>query len=447
MPVAPASWSPDPSRPRLRRSHVLGELAAQVVDLGPDPAAAKLAKLGLNAVLAGTTELLAETIVLMESGGLPRQAFAHALASSVLASPFIGYKMDAALRRDYVATFSTRGLAKDVDLVLSEAGRGRLDLPLLGLTRELLDDALSRDLGDQDFLSLLARLQAANDLPPDIPVPSHEAVSSMPYVNLLDLDDLPPDARKVAESGQEQYGKLLNTWRALFHRPEIFETYLPFLRSVAGPGVVDQEVKDLSALLVAWLNGCRYTVSHRWSGALRNGADPDRLLDVVHGRWDAFPAPLRCSLELAREMTTQPPVVPAPDEPGLLSAALREAVSEHFTEAQIVELTMSLSMWNALSRFHRVMQFELDMPAPPEPARRPAASWKGPLMTGLTPSYGSMNVDWENRIDMVRLREQRLARLSAELEQSLPGRVAVLRLPQHPLHDRRRTSAPGRWTR
>jgi hypothetical protein len=42
-------------------------------------------------------------------------------------------------------------------------------------------------------------------------------------------------------------------------------------------------------------------------------------------------------------------------------------------------------------------------------------------MTGLTPSYGSMNVDWENRIDVVRLREQRLARLSAELERSSLG--------------------------
>ena len=188
----------------------------------------------------------------------------------------------------------------------------------------------------------------------------------MAYVSLLDLDDLTPDARTVAESGQEQYGKLLNTWRALFHRPEIFESYLPFLRSVAGPGVVDQEVKDLSALLVAWLNGCRYTVSHRWSGALRNGAEPDRLLDVVEGRWDAFSPPLRSALELAREMTTRPPVVTARQEPGLLSASLREAVSTHFTQAQIVELTMSLSMWNALSRFHRVLQLELDMPAPPE---------------------------------------------------------------------------------
>jgi hypothetical protein len=26
---------------------------------------------------------------------------------------------------------------------------------------------------------------------------------------------------------------------------------------------------------------------------------------------------------------------------------------------------MSIAVWNALSRFHRVMDFDLDMPAPP----------------------------------------------------------------------------------
>lgn len=153
---------------------LLRDIAAQVVDLGPEPAAAKLAKLGLNAVLAGTSELLAETVVLMESGGLPREAFAQALESSVLASPFVEYKMEAALRRDYEATFSTQGLAKDLHLVLAQAARRGLDLPLLGHTRELVDDAVSRDLGEKDFLSLLPRLQAANDLPSDIPVPTKQ---------------------------------------------------------------------------------------------------------------------------------------------------------------------------------------------------------------------------------------------------------------------------------
>ncbi|MDT5053405.1 MAG: hypothetical protein QOF66_1771, partial [Mycobacterium sp.] len=36
-----------------------------------------------------------------------------------------------------------------------------------------------------------------------------------------------------------------------------------------------------------------------------------------------------------------------------------------FDPRELVELTMSISVWNALSRFHRVMEFDLDMPEPP----------------------------------------------------------------------------------
>ncbi len=41
----------------------------------------------------------------------------------------------------------------------------------------------------------------------------------------------------------------------------------------------------------------------------------------------------------------------------------------------------------------------------------------------VSPTYGSMNVDWENRLDMVRLREQRLARLNDALAMSELGSV------------------------
>jgi Xaa-Pro aminopeptidase len=41
----------------------------------------------------------------------------------------------------------------------------------------------------------------------------------------------------------------------------------------------------------------------------------------------------------------------------------------------------------------------------------------------LTPTYGVTQVDWENRLDMPRLRAERLARLTAELERSSLGAV------------------------
>jgi len=194
----------------------------------------------------------------------------------------------------------------------------------------------------------------------------------MSWVPLLDLEDLPPEARAVAELGQAQYGQLLETWRALFHRPDIFAAYLPFLRAVAGPGTVDAATKDLCAVLVGSLNGCRYTVSHRCTSAGRNGVPTETLERVVAGDWGGLEPALRTALELTRLLTLDPPRVPYDAEPGLLPAALRTKVAEHFGQEQIVELTLNVSVWNALARFHRVMEFDLDMPAPPpsvDPAR------------------------------------------------------------------------------
>jgi AhpD family alkylhydroperoxidase len=193
----------------------------------------------------------------------------------------------------------------------------------------------------------------------------------MSWVQLLDPESLPPDTRAIAESGEAQYGQLLETWRALFHRPEIFAAYLPFLRAVAGPGSVDLATKDLSALLVAKLNGCRYTVSHRCASAARNGVPPRTVELVVSGKWDELEPRLRRTLQYTRMLTISPPAVPYTSEPGLLPSWLRSSLSQWYSEDQIVELTLSISVWNALSRFHRVMQFELDMPAPP-PSADPA---------------------------------------------------------------------------
>ena len=43
-----------------------------------------------------------------------------------------------------------------------------------------------------------------------------------------------------------------------------------------------------------------------------------------------------------------------------------------------------------------------------------------------SPTYGSMNVDWENRLDMGRLREQRLARLRSVVAARCYGIIPVI---------------------
>ena len=188
----------------------------------------------------------------------------------------------------------------------------------------------------------------------------------MSYVRLADIEELDGTARDIAESGQAQYGQLLNTWRALMNKPDLFAAYLPFLRQVAGPGVLDGLLKDAVAMYVGVLNHCRYTVSHRSTSAKKNGASDEFLRKVAAGEWDGFDERTRVALTAARDLTVLPPQVPyAQLHQGMLPETL-EAVARVFDDVERVELLVGIAVWNALARFHRVMDLELDMPPGPD---------------------------------------------------------------------------------
>jgi alkylhydroperoxidase family enzyme len=188
----------------------------------------------------------------------------------------------------------------------------------------------------------------------------------MALIRLAEIDELEGAAREVAESGQAQYGKVLETWKAIMNKPDMFATYLPFLRTVAGPGVMDAQLKDACALYVGFLNHCTYTVSHRATSAAAKGLTDEQMRDIVNADWDEMPANWRAALELTRELTLNPQTVTHEELPKAATPATLAAVKEHFTDVEILELAMTIAMWNALARFHRVMDFDLDMPEAPE---------------------------------------------------------------------------------
>lgn len=188
----------------------------------------------------------------------------------------------------------------------------------------------------------------------------------MSLVRLADEADVAEQDRAAVESGREQYGQLLNTWRAILRRPGLFADYLPFLRTVAGPGSLDPQITAVTALQVGRLNHCRYTVSHRYAAAQRVGVDDALLADLAGERWERMPRPLVCALEFTT-ILTRDPGLPADRAPRpLLPSSLVAELEATFTDAQRVELTMSIGLWNGLARFHRAMDLELDMPAAPD---------------------------------------------------------------------------------
>lgn len=187
----------------------------------------------------------------------------------------------------------------------------------------------------------------------------------MTLVSLVDPAAADPSTMPALEGARAQYGTVLNTWRALLHRPAIFTAYLPYLRAVAGPGVVEQRIKELSAVAVAIANHCRYSTSHRVRAARAAGVSDEEINALARGDLSGFSPAERLAIRYARELSLRPPQVAHGDNPQAVAPELLDELRATFPDDALVELTANIALWNALARFHRVMNFPLDMPAPP----------------------------------------------------------------------------------
>lgn len=189
----------------------------------------------------------------------------------------------------------------------------------------------------------------------------------MPLVRMVDRDEVPPTTQETFDAGVRLRGKVLDGWRVVAHNPAIFDAYLPFLQAVFAPRALDLRIMQLSAVRVTLLNHCRYSLSHRLEAARKQGIPSEDLIALVNldDNRDRFTAKELAALDFTDELTTRVDDVSYHDEPLGVTPGTLARVSDMFADDELVELTMSVGLWNLLTRFSRVMDFDLDMEAPP----------------------------------------------------------------------------------
>jgi 3-hydroxyisobutyrate dehydrogenase-like beta-hydroxyacid dehydrogenase len=129
--------------------------------LGPSGAGAAM-KLAVNSMIAVTNEAIAETLVLAEGCGIARERAYDVLAGGALASPFVLYKRGAFLHPETEpVAFTASLMCKDISLAQSLAEEVGVRIPATAAARNVLEEALSRGLADEDFSSVISLLGTA----------------------------------------------------------------------------------------------------------------------------------------------------------------------------------------------------------------------------------------------------------------------------------------------
>jgi 3-hydroxyisobutyrate dehydrogenase-like beta-hydroxyacid dehydrogenase len=155
-----------PAAAREAAAALLRDLTATHVVVG-EAEEARVVKLATNLLLGGTTQLLAEAVVMAEASGVDREVLLAALDSTVISSRFLTYKGTALRARDYGATFTTAGMRKDISLALDQAGLAGVPMVVTQGVRDQLDQACDRGWAQDDFLSLVRLVQAEAGQPVD----------------------------------------------------------------------------------------------------------------------------------------------------------------------------------------------------------------------------------------------------------------------------------------
>lgn len=125
---------------------------------------ARIVKICHNLLLGVVTQSLAEITVLAEKAGVSRHSFLDFMNMSVMGSVFSRYKTPALVNLDFKPTFTPVLLLKDLDLGLHAGHDLNVPLPLVSLTRDIVQQVIDQGETERDFAVLLLNVAKQSGL-------------------------------------------------------------------------------------------------------------------------------------------------------------------------------------------------------------------------------------------------------------------------------------------
>ena len=134
--------------------------------------------------------------------------------------------------------------------------------------------------------------------------------------------------------------------------PAVLKAFAPLAPAVMGPGSVDIGLKALIAQISSTAAGCMYCQAHTAEGAVHKGIAAEKVENVwLFETSDLFSPAERAALALARDASVTP---------NASTAAHFDALAEHFSEEQVVEIVSVISLFGFLNRWNDTLQTTLE---------------------------------------------------------------------------------------
>ena len=130
-------------------------------------------------------------------------------------------------------------------------------------------------------------------------------------------------------------------YRMMANRPEVLKAFVPLYSAIAGPGSVERRVKELVYLTCSFANECAYCTAAHVASGKKAGITPEELEALQTEQDHVFSEAERAAILYARELTQ---TADGQDS--------RDTLLQHFSNEQVVEITLVAAMANFTNRFN-----------------------------------------------------------------------------------------------
>lgn len=180
----------------------------------------------------------------------------------------------------------------------------------------------------------------------------------MPRVELVDPDTAPEATKEAYDVIRGDWeGMLFTDWRPLGRSPQIMlavHRLFFTLQGEKGGSLTTVQDKELVAIKTSYLNGCNYCLGHNVDFGQIVGLTLEQIQDACSEGYATS------SLLTDKQKVLLRWTAAVTDNTAEADDETFAALKEHYSDAEIAELTLMSGLFNMWNRFTRALQIELE---------------------------------------------------------------------------------------
>lgn len=173
----------------------------------------------------------------------------------------------------------------------------------------------------------------------------------MARVRDVSIDEVPQEVRGVYQRFAQDYGPFLNQVKVFAHRPPALRHIMGLLLDLADDAILSKRHLEIALVVVSKLNECEYCVAHHAPRLLEQGLPPESVARILEPDCPGLDEVDRLVRDYAVQVT---------EKPQYMRDAIFEQLREHFSEEQIVELTLRTALCGFFNRFNDALQIDME---------------------------------------------------------------------------------------